>query len=415
MRWCLPLLTLIGVSLTLPVGAYCAAPLPATTESLHSDIEVLETAPLGSRLDLPDLRNALDVLPGLFARAESTIEISQMYMLYYRPESQGRILFLLYDALIAAAQRGVRVRILLDSTTLEANSGPTYQKMRDSLARVGGIEVRACDPRPYSEYPECMLHAKYIVVDRRLTVIGSHNWSFSAFADNRELSLLVRDTTIARQLQGVFETDWNTRAGLAQVSGPRSQVLRSETPNLELPTRSSRSGVVLVVTSPAKLRDSTLLSTTDALRRVFGKARSSLDLEVNSLTTRADFGDAKQFTLLDSLLRAAADRGVRIRLLVDCWAYDCEPDLFRRLNQVDRIRVRVIDISELGPNPKTGTVHAKMVVADRAIILIGSATFSQRQLLECRNVGLLVERRDIAAQLEMVFDTDWNSKSCFRP
>lgn len=369
--------------------------------------EVLETAPQGSELDLPGLRNALDVFPDLFASAESLIEISQMYMLWYRPESRGAILFAFYDRLIEAARRGVKVRILLDSTTLESNPSPTYRRMRDSLNRIPGIEVRAVDFRPYSRYPECMLHTKYIIVDASTCVIGSHNWSYSAFADNRELSLLVKDTAIAHELRWVFDTDW-----LVAVR-EFSDSLRNAVPRAS--GRSSDSLLTLVVTSPFRLSDTTVLSTADALRRTVGQARSKLDIEVNSLTTRIDFGEGKHFLLLDSLLRKVAGKGVSVRLLVDKWAYDVEPQLFRNLEDVNNIEVRVIDISELGPLPGTGTVHAKLVIADGKRALLGSATFSQRQIMECRNVGLLVKDRAVIADLQKVFDKDWNSAYCFRP
>jgi phosphatidylserine/phosphatidylglycerophosphate/cardiolipin synthase-like enzyme len=377
-------------------------------------LEVLETAPLESGLDLREVRNALDVLLVLFDSAHSSIDIAQMYMLYYPPVSRGAALFSLYDALKAAAQRGVKVRILLDSTILEDNPAPTYSRMRDSLSRFPGIEVRACDLRPFSRYSECMMHAKYIVIDGSIAVIGSHNWSYSAFADNRELSLLVRNSGIARTLDRVFATDW-------LVAHRDSIAPHSPAPTV-MPA-----GLTLVVTAPTRLRDSTLLSTADALRMVFARARTSLDIEVNSLTTRVDFGGAKRFALLDSLLRDAASRRVRVRLLVDRWAYECEPGLFRNLNRVDGIEVRVIDISELGPNPQTGTVHAKLVIADGSRALLGSATFSQRQLLECRNVGLLIEPstqipfetnrqiKQVVAQLQSVFEKDWRSPYCFAP
>jgi phosphatidylserine/phosphatidylglycerophosphate/cardiolipin synthase-like enzyme len=373
---------------------------PARVQARPPELEILETAPAGTELDLPDIRNAIDVLPDLFARAEFSIDVAQMYMLYYRPESRGALLFSLYDALVAAAGRGVSVRILLDSTTLEDNPGPTYTRMRDSLSRFPGIAVRAVDLRPYSAYPECMMHAKYVIIDKRIAVIGSHNWSFSAFADNRELSVLVPDSAVARQLASVFETDW--------------RVARGDTHQVRAGA-AGKSELQLVVTSPSSLADGTVPSTVHALQQVFGSAVHSLDLEVNSLTTRVDFGPTHKFVLLDSLLRRTAARGVRIRVLVDKWAYDFEPGLFRSLNRVENITVRIIDIAAVGPNPATGSVHDKLVIADDKQAFLGSATFSQRQLLECRNVGLLIADRKIVAQLRSVFERDWDSHYCYRP
>ncbi len=354
---------------------------------------VLGTAPDGGGLDVPGVEPAIEFLPGLFARAESTIDIAQMYALYYRPGSRGRLIHRLYDGLMAAAQRGVRVRLLLDSTTVEANPGPTYLRVGDFLGRVPGIEVRRCDLRPYSEYPECMQHAKYVVVDRRTAVVGSHNWSFGGFADNLELSLVVEDTGLAGRLLEVYDTDWRIGGGLPP--GPAS--------GREAPAGSER----LAVTSPARLPFPGT-ATTAAIRRV-ARAESTLDVAVNSLTTRRDFGGTGRYRFIDSLLRAAAGRGVRVRLLVDDWAYRHEPELFHSLDSVGGLTVRVIDIGPAGPNRTAGTAHAKLFVADRREALVGSATLSQRQLEECRNVGLLCDDPGAVAVLARWFETAWRS------
>ncbi|MEO0082487.1 MAG: phospholipase D-like domain-containing protein [candidate division WOR-3 bacterium] len=360
-------------------------------------IRILETAPLGSDLDLADVANAIDVLPTLFAQAESSIHISQMYMLYYPPQSRGRLLSALYDALIAAAQREVRICILLDSATLEQNLSPAYHRIPWLLADVPNITVRACDLRPYSRYPHCMLHAKYCIIDSRTAVLGSHNWSFGAFADNRELSLVVSDTGFCRQLEAVFATDWRASFGLGH---DQSCSALGANPQ-------QRTELRLVVTAPDMLRDSGAYQTIEALIDLFSQAESTLDIEVNSLTTRADFGPAVRFGVVDSLLVAAAVRGVKIRLLVDKWAAERELDLFRYLDGFAGLDVKVADIAPLGPNPESGTMHAKLVIADGGRALVGSATFSQRQLLECRNVGALVRDRDVVGQLQEVFQRDW--------
>lgn len=364
------------------------------------EYQVIETAPLESELDLREVANARDVLPGLFAQAESSIAIATMYLLWYPAESRGRQLFVLYDELIAAARRGVKVRILLDSTTLEANRTPTYQRMRESLNQIPGITVRALDLRPYSRYAGCLLHAKYIVIDNRIAVIGSHNWSYGAFADNRELSLLIRDTAVTRQLSQLFEQDWQLAA--THQAEP-------------LQPTAGAAGAELVVTAPSGLSAVPLLSTREALARLCSSAQKGLVIEVNSLTSRADFGSESEFRWTESLLTATADRGVRIRLLVDKWAYEQEPELLRRLNRQPNLAVRVIDIAPSGPNPRTGTVHCKLVIADERRALLTSATLSQRQLLECRNVGVMIEQPGVVRQLQQIFDTDWSSPYTFRP
>jgi phosphatidylserine/phosphatidylglycerophosphate/cardiolipin synthase-like enzyme len=169
------------------------------------------------------------------------------------------------------------------------------------------------------------------------------------------------------------------------------------------------------VTSPSRLRDTTLLSTDDGLRQVFAGADSTLDVIVNSISTRVDFGAGKRYGLVDSLVRDADTRGVNVRLLVDNWALEHDAPLLRSLDTLPHVEVRVADIAAIGPNPKTGSVHAKVVIADGRTILLGSATFSQRQLQECRNVGVLLSDSAVGATLEDLFARNWFSVFARRP
>jgi phosphatidylserine/phosphatidylglycerophosphate/cardiolipin synthase-like enzyme len=374
-------------------------------------VQVLETGPLGSELDQPPVRNALAAFPEFFNQARKTIDIAEMYVLYYPPESKGRAVYPLYDALIAAAQRGVRVRVLLDSTTLESGAGETYLRMRRALSEVPGIEVRACDLRRFSRYHDCLMHAKYFVVDGRLAVIGSHNWSFAGFTDNVELSLAIDDSTMAGQLAQVFETDWRPESKSPDGDSPGlradAKPHRGQSPRFGSPT--------VVVTGPSALRDSSCLSTHDALSRVCAAADATFDIIVNSISTRVDFGTGPRYGFVDSLLRDADRRKVRVRLLVDKWALEHDSALLRSLDSLPNVEARVADISALGPNQKTGSVHAKLVIADRKTVLLGSATFSQRQIEECRNVGVLLSDTATAAVLTDLFERNWFSVFCRKP
>ncbi|MBN2537811.1 hypothetical protein JXB37_05995 [candidate division WOR-3 bacterium] len=356
-------------------------------------VRVVETGPPGSDLDSPDIPEAIEVLPALFAEAESTVDIAQMYMLYYPPTSRGALLYRLYDAIAAAASRGVRVRVLLDSTVLEVNPGKTHTRMPAMLEELPGVEARACDLRPFSDYSDCMMHAKYLVVDGRVAFVGSHNWSYGAMADNRELSLEVRDAMLAGDLARVFETDWRAAGGDTAAVSPG-------------PAREPGCGLVEV--APARLRFGRpdLLA---ALCELANSARRSLDIEVNSLSTRVDFGPDDRFLAVDSLLRQAAGRGARVRLLVDRWACDHEPGLFLGFDSLDGIEVRVADIRRAGPNPDAGTAHGKLVIADGREALVGTATLSQRQLVECRNVGVRVNDEETVRRLAGFFERGWNS------
>lgn len=362
-------------------------------------VTILATGPQGSELARLPQTDALTGLVRLFNQATSTIDIAQMYMLYYPPESKGHAIYPLYDALIAAAQRGVQVRILLDSTTLEANRTPTYHRIRWTLAAVPGIAIRTCDLRPFSRYPGCLMHAKYAIIDGRTVVVGSHNWSFAGFCDNLELSLAIEDRRLARELGEIFESDW--------LGQPARQLTDSSNPDNEQPS--------LVITSPTQRQDTNRLSTRLALQQLFAKARTDLAIIINSITRRVDFGPDSSYDFIDSLLADANERQVRTRLLVDKWALERESTLLQRLGRLSNIEVRVCDISKLGPNPRTGSVHAKLVIADTSTVLLGSATFSQRQIEECRNIGIMLTDKAVAATLLNTFESLWYSVFSHRP
>ncbi|MFO7638052.1 MAG: phosphatidylserine/phosphatidylglycerophosphate/cardiolipin synthase family protein [bacterium] len=352
---------------------------------------VIETAPRG--LNTAGVPDAIEVLPALFAAAESSIDVAQMYMLHYPPASRGRLLYRLYDELVAAASRGVRVRVMVDGLTWEQNPGSGYRSMVDRLGAVPGIEARHADLRAHSEYDGCLMHAKYCVIDAGVSVLGSHNWSWGAFAENRELSLVLRDSLFARALGALFQQDWSAAGG-------------NPAPAAAVTTGRTR----LAFAGPGGLpADGLRLDA--ALKELLGRTTRSLDLAVNSFSTRADLG-AGPFLLVDSLLRDAADRGVAVRILVDRWAWEHDSTSLRSLDSVTGVSVRVADIRDAGEMAGVGTMHAKLLVADAELVLLGSATLSQRQLLECRNVAALVHDPVVAAELQALFERDWSSGWC---
>ncbi len=106
------------------------------------------------------------------------------------------------DALIAAAGRGVTVRVLLDRDRAEDpyNSTVVNARARRALT-AGGVAVR-------QDTPGRLLHSKYVVVDGRLVVIGSHNWSTGSFADYDDTSVALDSPALADTLTRRFDALW---------------------------------------------------------------------------------------------------------------------------------------------------------------------------------------------------------------
>ena len=108
---------------------------------------------------------------------------------------------LVLDALVAAAHRGVHVRVLLDP------SQPQNAASMAVLASAGALV------RLYAQAGDELLHAKLAIFDDATVLFGSCNWSRSGFTRNHELDLFVHDSTMARTFLARVEQDW-------AVSGP---------------------------------------------------------------------------------------------------------------------------------------------------------------------------------------------------
>jgi phosphatidylserine/phosphatidylglycerophosphate/cardiolipin synthase-like enzyme len=101
----------------------------------------------------------------------------------------------LIDALIAASQRGVFVRVLLDRQ-IQSN---LYTAERLSLS---GIDVR------WASILFASTHAKFMIADGQTVFVGSTNWSRHAMELNREAAVLVHSLEVAEAFLHVFESDW---------------------------------------------------------------------------------------------------------------------------------------------------------------------------------------------------------------
>ena len=69
--------------------------------------------------------------------------------------------------------------------------------------------------------PAC--HNKTIIVDGKVVMFGSHNWSNEGVVTNRDASLIFYDDEIATYLTQVYEYDWK-RLATAKPTPPRVRV-----------------------------------------------------------------------------------------------------------------------------------------------------------------------------------------------
>jgi cardiolipin synthase A/B len=136
----------------------------------------------------PELRR--QIILETFAGARSSVTLS-----LFRCDD-SRVL----DQLVATARRGLQVKVLV---TQRARGWGKRLGSLVTLLRHTGIQVKQYDG-PWAKY-----HAKYIVVDEALAVIGSLNLTRKCFTDTLDFLVLSRDPELAASLKRLFDIDWS--------------------------------------------------------------------------------------------------------------------------------------------------------------------------------------------------------------
>ncbi len=111
---------------------------------------------------------------------------------YFAPPDAG------LRMLVDAAARGVDVRLLLPGKTDVPLVRHAAHATYDQLLR-GGVRI--------FEYTRNILHAKTMVCDGHLSVVGSSNLDFRSLWFNAECNVLIADDTVAKTLEAQFHAD----------------------------------------------------------------------------------------------------------------------------------------------------------------------------------------------------------------
>ncbi len=103
--------------------------------------------------------------------------------------------------LIDAQKRGVKVRVYLDRSQIES----TYSVSRFLVQK--GIKVRIST----NNY---IMHHKFAIIDNRILLTGSYNWTFSANNRNDENLMVIDDPEIIEIFQNQFISLWTNKYSL---------------------------------------------------------------------------------------------------------------------------------------------------------------------------------------------------------
>jgi len=262
------------------------------------------------------------------------------------------------DALLRAHQRGVTVRLAMDA-------GQDQPGTRSSELRDAGVEVRFITGKPAGDH-NGLQHAKFVVVDGGTLLTGSNNFSSTGTTINEENTIVVHDSPSHPVVKGFrchFEAIWAANHGGA-ASCNNSVVSFSPS------------------SSPRKM-----------IRDRIRAAERSVDVIMHHFS----------FTDLVKELRKAAERGVRVRVLLNEATREEHQSAHwtALLNAGGQLRYKRnnADAYQL--------LHHKLAIIDSKVLVNGSGNWSGSAFFNNFENYVVWQRPDVLQPFRGMFQRLW--------
>lgn len=379
---------------------------------------------------------ALDIRLRLIALAESSIDI-QSYLV--RDDLSGNLIMM---ALLNAAERGIRVRLLMD----DALTQPVDPGLL-AVSKHENIDVRVFNPFPRhrSRFISFIanfnllnrrMHNKTFTIDSQFTIVGGRNLADEYFDSSQINEYLDEDLlaigNVVSDVSSGFDEYWNTRESMPIEFLGRPQSLPSipdllkegqkfleaqHGPHVYAEERFDgelvlgEEGLSLVAAStelvldhPDKVRGLTRAQvgeTSDYLRKMAAEAEQELVVVSPyfvPLKAGVDF------------FASVVKRGVRVVIVTNSLAstnHSSVHAVYARYRKP--LLLNGIELYELRPTSETRseaealsvkvTLHSKVTVVDRAKLFVGSFNLDPRSLYINTEMGMAVESEQLASSM----------------
>lgn len=449
-----------------PVASGCRGPDPDFPRSQSFAWNAPEDTTLGREVESrapvdPGLSGILVLNTGrdafaarvLLARhAERAIDL-QTYIL--RNDVTGRFIL---GELLEAAERGVRVRVLMDDmSALDAE---------EDLARMDAhpnVEVRLFNPFSRSFWPGCTrmfdfmvspvrlnhrMHNKSFAVDGAVAIVGGRNigdeyFDASPHVNFADLDLLACGPA-AQEVGAIFDCYWQSEFAVPMAAWPS---LRCDPEDLEAVQKELTQHATSHRDSPyaesVRASDLVQLLLSGETTLIWAPVKACADQpakiavsgdEVSGLLLSRDVKPIAQAVQHDLVLvspyfvpgeagmawfRELRERGVRVRILTNAlYATDVpivHAGYARYRRDLLAMGVELYELqasaAEHSGDDRSGvfgssgaSLHAKSFVFDGETVFVGSLNFDPRSVVLNTEQGLLVESREIAGHILELFD-----------
>ncbi len=413
----------------------------------------------------------------LINAAQKTLDIQ--YYAIHADETTDRM----FDALRAAAARGVRIRILLDDFN---TAGKNAQVLK--IAFEPNIELRLFNPLPGNRRSlffrilgslkdvdriQRRMHNKIFVADNAVAITGGRNLGETYFGQGENTNFIDADVLaagrIARELSHSFDLYWNnplaypvqslmTREEIEKIKPPPAPKAAAPLDTAAGPGAAG-AGTASVATAPASVKPAGVRTTTapDGTVSVIEPLPDSTNLALldwtwapsvllvdkpSKIAADADDVQQAQDTTVDGLLQlmsqasgdllivspyfvpgqrmmdqfaAIRQKGVRVRVLTNSLASNDAPaahvgyaryrkDLLALGIEIYEMRAEqegsLTSFGSTGSSGSAGgsraSLHSKIVVLDRSLLVIGSMNLDLRSQLQNTEVALAIRSAKLA-------------------
>ncbi len=336
--------TVLAVLLIFGFVAYCGV------------ISLSDTLTVIPLLDTPRNRAYYEALLSAIDNGESSVKVLMATAEFYPDYPQG-LQRRIYGALDRAADRGVDVSIILDasewSEEITAENRETASHLREL-----GLDVKFDDP-------EVTTHAKLVVVDESVTLLGSSNWNYPTYADTYQSDLMIRSRKVGEYYADFFDSLWRGE--------PFSEIALPDLKN-------GRAVAPLVSFGESRTYFT-------AAKQLLGGAKESIGLVLFKLTQYPRFPDSLSNQLLDEVVEAVK-RGVEVRIVLDVntWSEKSNEE-----NRKTALWLLGQGVESVRFDSLEHTTHSKLLVVDGKTVLTGSTNWSYYSLARNTEVDILVK------------------------
>lgn len=376
--------------------ALLALGTPARAEFSIPGFELVQTAPVETTLSNSDLRDPATVWSELFDNAKQEILIGQ----FYAVNKPGSVFSKVVERLAAAGQRGVKIRFLLD----QKGVGLSEQSTIEQLKAIPNLELRVIDFNKLTG--NGIIHAKYLVVDGTAAYVGSQNFDWRSFEHIHETGVRITEPKLVAQVQAIFNQDWRAQALTAQgVVVPALNVTRQ-------PLNLQRDAMLLA--SPQAYNPAGVDDSEAALPALLAQAKNEVRVQLLDYAplSYGPKGTRPYYAVIDNAVRAAANRGVKIKLLVSNWNLEALPQVYLKslaiLPNVE-IRVATLPVASSGFIPFARVIHSKTMVIDNQIAWVGTSNWSGGYFDLSRNLEVVMRNEKMAQRLAALQEQIWSS------